>query len=349
MAENTMTDVVQLPLDTSEPAKIGRKLWRKQILPIGTSIQYDGGQLDFTAEFADEIVQNFNEGAFETVPLMLADKDNLHNEFPENQRGEIIGLEKTETGVNALIETDPRGTEMLTHNPKMGISPRIFTEYQRGNDGRQFGTVLRHGAVTLDPQVYGLGAWESVDLSASPGAKIIDLTSKAYTKKEESMAAEQETVVETPAETPAAETTETPAAETPAAGETVDLTAVQGQARQAIDLANRAIAEKNEMADRLHAQEVEGRLERLQQGENAVPKSLIDLARPLVAKRESGVIDLTAADGSKSSKAVSEQVFELLEAARMVPMGEGGRIDLTAAGSDDTDAALEELRKQFGS
>lgn len=347
MADQKVGDVVQLPLDTSEPAKIGRKLWRKQILPIGTSIQYDGGQLDFTQEFAAEIVQNFNDGAFESVPLMLADKDNQHNEFPENQRGEIIGLEMTDDGVNALIETDPRGTELLTHNPKMGISPRLFTDYKRGNDGKEFGTVLRHGAITLDPQVYGLGAWESVDLSASPGAKIIDLSNQVYAKKEDVMAGTQETV-ETPAveETPAAEV-ETPAEETPAS-EQIDLTAVQGQARQAIDLANRAIAEKNEMADRLHAQEVESRLERLQTGDNAVPKSIIDLARPLVAKRESGVIDLTSADGTKTSKAVSEQVFELLETVRTIPMGEQGTIDLTSS-QTDTDAALEALRQQFGS
>lgn len=342
-------DVLQLPLDQSKGQQLGRKLWRKAIMPIGKQIQYEGGTLDFTADFAEEVVRNFNEGAFESVPLVLADKENKHNEFPENKRGEIIGLETGEDALFALVETDPRGTEMLSNDPKMGISPRLFTNYVRGNDGREFGTVLRHGAVTLDPQVYGLGTWESVDLSADHGESVIDLSASEYISTGgESMTKETEVK-----ETPAAGAAD-PAAEAAASGdegkrtEQVDLTAVNGKLTEAIDLANRAMAEKNELADKLHATEVEARLEKLQTGEQAVPKALIDLARPLVMRRETQVIDLTAADGTESKTDVASEVFKMLEAMKVVPMTEDGKIDLTATPATDADAALEALREQFG-
>lgn len=344
--EQKTGDVVQLPLDQSEGAKLGRKLWRKQILPIGRSIQYQGETLDFTTELADQLINSFDAGAFETVPLVLADEENRHGENPERQRGQVVALERTDDGLNALIETDTRGSEIMQNNPKMGVSPRLFTEYVRGNDGKEFGTVLRHVALTLDPQVYGLKEWESVDLSADHGENVINLSASEYTTKGGEMSKETEVV-----ETPAAET-ETPAAEDTAGdegrGETVDLTAVNGKLTEAIDLANRAIAEKNELADKLHAQETEARLEKLQTGEFAVPKSVIDLARPLVMRRESQVIDLTAADGTKSKSDVSSEVFKMLEAMKVIPLSEDGRVDLTANPATDADAALESLREQFG-
>lgn len=335
-----MGDVLQLPVDATEREKIGRKLWRKQILPIGKSINYNGQRLDFTQELAESLIQNFNEGAFETVPLVLSTNDNKHTENPEAQRGEIVALELSAdgTGLDAFVETDPRGSEIIENNPKMGISPRIFTAYTRASDSKSFGPVLRHGAMTLDPANYGLKEWEGVDLSADHGTEVIDLSTVSYEGGE---------TVEDQERTGAAAGAESGAGEAAAAAESTEVVDLTNKVNEAVDLANRAIRERNELEEKLFRGEQEQRLERL--ATDGVPKSLIDLARPLVMQRGEGrVIDLTAESGETVQKPVADQVFELLEAAGRVPMGEGGRVDLTAQAGDDQDAALEFLREQFG-
>ncbi len=340
VSEDKSTAHIQLPVENSESSRVGRKLWRKEILPINKSIKYQGQTLDFTEDFADELIKTFNDGAFESVPLVLADAENKHTEDPERNRGNVVGLEKTDSGVAALIETDGRGSEIMENNPKMGVSPRIFTNYVRGNDEKPFGTVLRHVALTLDPQVYGLKEWENVDLSADHDTtSLIDLSAAEYITQGGDEVEKDEKVTEE--ETPEVQ------ADEGVRTEQIDLTAIQGKYQEAIDLANRALSEKNEMADRLHKQEMERRLEVMGQGENAVPKALIDLARPLVMRRESQVIDLTNDQGEDVKSDVSTEVFKMLEASRVIPMGEEGKLDLTSQPADE-DAALEALRSQFG-
>lgn len=169
------TTATLFPEDASAVVELGEGLWRKQILPFG-SILHKNGTMVVDEAYCKPILEAFRAGAFSQIPLQLADSDNKHTDDPERFRGEIKGLELTPSGLEAIISTTARGTEIVRENPKLGVSVRVLDGYT-GHDGRAFKRVLHHVLATLSPRVNGMGNWSAIGEFADLDiANTVDLT-----------------------------------------------------------------------------------------------------------------------------------------------------------------------------
>ena len=147
----TPGEVYQLPVDFAAATTRGRR-WRKQVLPVGT-VRYRGGVLDFSRPVLKRIVQNFKAGAFDRVPLVLADPENRHNESPHNYAGVVTDMTLTDRGLEVVAALNNLGVRVIKNVPWIGTSVRYFANYTRPHDGRSFGPVVRHVCLTGDPHV----------------------------------------------------------------------------------------------------------------------------------------------------------------------------------------------------
>lgn len=172
-----MTEAVQLPFRTGQATKVGRRRFRKQILPVG-SIDYNGRKIDFTREYLADLADNFDAKAYDQVPFLLADPEtNAHTADPDRFRGEVTGLELAQDGLYAHIELSKPGAELVKDNPRLGVSARIVTDPPR-TDGQHFTRAVQHVLGTMDPRVTGMKAWEPLDLSNEPD--VVNLTAATY-------------------------------------------------------------------------------------------------------------------------------------------------------------------------
>jgi len=184
---------LQLPVHAGRTGKVGRRLYRKQILPIG-KIDYKGRRIDFSRDYLSGLVRNFNDGAYDQVPFMLADAANAHTMDPERMRGEVRRLELADDGLYALLDLSDDGAKVIEANPRLGVSARIVEGLQRA-DGKTFKAALNHVLGTLDPRVVGMKPWEPVDLAAGDETTVVDLTAATFTEGEPAMADEKTTTL----------------------------------------------------------------------------------------------------------------------------------------------------------
>ncbi len=176
------TTAFQLPVQTTDATRATTKLWRKQLLPIG-SINYKGTKLDFTRDYLKGIVDNFNAKAYDQVALQMADADNTHTLDPERFRGEVKELELADDGLYGYIEPTETGHKVLADNPKLGVSVRIVPALERA-DGKKFGPSLMHVLGTLDPRVTAMKQWEPAMALATDDMAVVDLTAATFTNTE---------------------------------------------------------------------------------------------------------------------------------------------------------------------
>jgi hypothetical protein len=170
---------VLTPKLSSGAIELGRKLWRKQILPIG-SLNYEGRKLNFTRDYLGQLAQSFNARAFDTVPFQLADDQNRHTNDPERTRGEILGVELATDGLYGTFSVTDKGDKILREFPNLGVSVRIVEDMERGTDGAQFPVALQHVLATWDPRVNAMRPWEAVTC-ANETSDVIDLSALVFT------------------------------------------------------------------------------------------------------------------------------------------------------------------------
>jgi hypothetical protein len=167
------------PLDFSGTETLSRRLFRKRVLPVD-SIQYQGRQIDFTRDYLNKMVNAFNEGAYDNVPLQFADASNNHTNDPDRYRGDVVAMSLEDDGLYVTVSATPEGAKVLEANNKLGISARIITEYDRA-DGKHYPAAIQHVLATHDPRIPGLGPWSTVEnLSNDDESDIIDLTAETF-------------------------------------------------------------------------------------------------------------------------------------------------------------------------
>jgi hypothetical protein len=172
-----MTTALLTPMDLDLAVKVGKRTYRKQILPK-TTINYKGQRINFDDAYIKDLAEAFASGAYDQVPVQFAGDANDHNENPRNFGGEVKAMEATPTGLDAIIELTEEADAAITKNPKLGVSARIREGLEK-SDGRKFGRVVRHVLLTLDPRT-STGPWQAVDLSAEDDAEVVDLTATTY-------------------------------------------------------------------------------------------------------------------------------------------------------------------------
>lgn len=298
-----------MPYSEDEAARVGRNVFRKQLLPVGT-IEYEGRTLDFSRDYLAGLAQNFNGGAVDQVPFQLADAENRHTFDPERTRGEVKGLELGDDGLYGIVELTDEGAQVVGENPKLGVSARII---QRSEDG---GDALQHVLGTLDPRVTGMAPWEAVSLTA-PEAGVVDLTAASFSSPV------APPTPPTPPRQPDAPTPELDAEAILArmlADNEPEAPELSQADRQAIELAQSTAQRAQRDAAETRAELARVRFEHQREELTAagVPPHLIDLAEPVLRGGE-GVIEL--ANGTKAD--AHDVVRKLLD-------GFKGTIDLTA-------------------
>jgi hypothetical protein len=175
------------PSSHSRAIELGNRLWRTQLLPLG-EINYKGRKIKFDREYLAGLVQAFRDRAFNQVPFQLADGQNKHNNDPERYRGKIVGLEMAQDGLDLLLEPTEAGEKLLQQNPELGVSARIYEDYERA-DGKTWTQALQHVLGTLDPRVPGMRGWTEVEvpvaLSQQIGdVEVVDLSDESFGEEE---------------------------------------------------------------------------------------------------------------------------------------------------------------------
>lgn len=167
--------------------ELGRKLWRKQILPIG-HLDYEGRRLHFTKDYLGRVVEAFKARAFDAVPFQLANDRNEHTNDPERTRGDVVGLDLGADGLYGTFAVTDKGDEILREFPNLGVSVRLVEELERGTDGAQFPVALQHVLATWDPRVNAMKPWQEVTCS-NESADVIDLSALVFTPDGSAVAA----------------------------------------------------------------------------------------------------------------------------------------------------------------
>lgn len=185
-----MKQVILTPLDFSGTEQLERRLYRKKVLPVG-SISYEGRKIDFTPEYLQTMVDSFNDGAYDNVPLQFAPDNNSHSNDVERYRGDVVAMGLENDGLYVTVSATPDGAKILSQNSKLGISARIVNDYDRA-DGKHYDAAMQHVLATHDPRITGLGPWSEVNsFSNDDLADILDLTGERFpakkTKKERSV------------------------------------------------------------------------------------------------------------------------------------------------------------------
>lgn len=172
-----MTDVTLAPWQRGSAVELGRQLFRKQVLPLGT-IDYKGRKITFDRSYLTGLERAYHDSAFDSVPFMLADADNRHTRDPERARGKICDMEMTNDGLDMLFEPDSEeSAQLIRSHPELGVSARIVESYSRA-DGKSWPAAIQHVLGTFEPHVTGMRPWEAVSLSHddSERVRVIDLT-----------------------------------------------------------------------------------------------------------------------------------------------------------------------------
>lgn len=181
-AEILLTPDGSSPEDTLTLSGDGRVSMRKRILPKG-EINYKGQKITFDEAYLSQVAEAFQAGAYDHVPVQIADAENRHNNDPERFGGEITGVEVAEDGLYGVFSFTERGAALVRENPKLGVSARLVNGYER-SDGKKFSAAMQHCLLTQDPRIPGLGAWTSVELSGySKSDTVIDLTNSTFEGK----------------------------------------------------------------------------------------------------------------------------------------------------------------------
>jgi len=164
--------------------ELGRKLYRKRILPIGR-LDYKGRQLNFNRAYNDNLAEAFRDGAFDTVPFQLAPDDNSHTNAVDRAAGEIVGLESTDDGLWATVSASDKGAALIDEHENLPVSVRVVEGYTRadGKSTRSYPAALQHVLATWAPRLSGMGPWHAVACADETDPdKVIDLSALTFTE-----------------------------------------------------------------------------------------------------------------------------------------------------------------------
>jgi len=174
------TEVVELAGSSGSKK---RKLFWKDLLPVGASIGYSGGTgklrtISFSKKDLETAVKNIKSKVL-SVPFVMVNDANRHSDAPELARGVVKDARIKGKHMQVLIE--PRTDEaekFLTDFPEVGISAKYHPDYFREADGKRLGPTILHAAATWRPHIPGMGLWQAVKKA---GATLSGDDGEAYT------------------------------------------------------------------------------------------------------------------------------------------------------------------------
>jgi len=179
-----MSIEVLSPVSTAKAIELGRGKFKKQILPL-TEIVYGGKKKKFDLAYMNRILDAWKRKAYPYVPVKLAPADNAHTQDVLRTGGRLVDLELSNTdGLIATFDLNEDGTKAVELSDGMvPVSVRMLENLVH-SDGEEFDVALHHVLITDDPNIRGMGPWQSVDLSADGGrdgvTETIDLSAEQF-------------------------------------------------------------------------------------------------------------------------------------------------------------------------
>lgn len=169
---------VRTPISTGDAHRVGPRRWRKQVLPVGT-FKIGERTLNVTADYCTQVADAFAAGAYDTAPVMLADKTNDHTMALLDAGGEVLALDTEPDGLYATVQLSAPAEEQIIRNRRCGVSVRIRENYARA-DGKFYPAAMQHLLLTWDPRLPNLKPWSQIDLSNTDGVAVVDLSNLSY-------------------------------------------------------------------------------------------------------------------------------------------------------------------------
>ncbi|GAG75233.1 unnamed protein product, partial [marine sediment metagenome] len=156
------------PRKDSQIELVGKNRFKKQILRFGKWYHEDapGGVLDITKKYAQKLVDNFKKGVIENVFVPFK-----HSDDPRDNTGNVLTLSLTKDGIDAVLEVDNKANKLIKEKKVKGVSASIDPEYMDYETGEEFGPVIRHVALVMEPYVKKLKSY--IPLSEDKNRKII--------------------------------------------------------------------------------------------------------------------------------------------------------------------------------
>lgn len=151
-------------LSEKPPTGSGKKLFRKQILPIG-EFNYRGQKLDLSKERLEDMRQAWHEQAYDQIPFQLADEGNshTHTKDPRYTEGEMVDVEvDDQDGLVGTLALSDEGAKIVEKNPKLGVSAKINFNHVRDSDQAYFPAAIEHVLGTINPHLKGMSPWKQV-------------------------------------------------------------------------------------------------------------------------------------------------------------------------------------------
>jgi hypothetical protein len=177
------TVAVLTPLCEGAPIELGNGYWRKQVIRHGDFKYKDPrtGEvrtLNFTPDYTAKLAQAYREKAYDAVPLQFAGPDNKHTNAIEATRGQVVGLEATADGLDAIVSLEPDAEKVIDRHKALPVSVRIIENLDR-IDGKKWPAAVQHVLATWDPQLTAMKPWERVELANDDVDHVLDLTQLA--------------------------------------------------------------------------------------------------------------------------------------------------------------------------
>lgn len=369
-----MSTPIRAPWELSDPHKITSNLYWKQILPKGT-ITYEGASYTFDDEALELAVQNYNSGAFDSVPFMYVNEKNEHTASPDLARGVMVDMQTRSDGLYGLFQVHDSTAMLLANNPKFGVSPKVWLDYYRESDGAFYkGPVVEHVVGSFHQRVCGMKPWEAaVELTASD-SEVVDLSEQTFVSlelsREESEFGMEEENTQTTTEGGGEEATTEEQTTTTEQNSGTVLQFTQAEFDRAVELAGSKSNEKAqqamELAQKTQRELRQERIEReIDEYKHAgVPPAMLELARPFLFDDDSeaklSFLELTtttevAENGEKKEKtSVEKREASRGELIRKMLDMNKGVLELTAGGgpvergtgTTQQDNSDEDKRKQ---
>lgn len=170
--ESETQPVFQLNNETKEVELDDNNRFRKQILKTGKWFHWDaeGGVLNITEEVIDNIIKNFKKTTIEHVYVPLS-----HTNEPDKNAGEVVKLEKTESGLDAIIEIKD---ESIAEKIKKGlikcISASLDPNYRVKTTNKFVGPTLLHAALVAEPFIKGMSKFITLS-DEHEGRRVVQL------------------------------------------------------------------------------------------------------------------------------------------------------------------------------
>lgn len=164
-------------------------VFRKHILNLGDLIHPQTGKvLKLDEGWFDQLKTNFDAGVCPIVQVPLADSQNLHDERPDRNLGEVIDIERQGRKVYALVDIrgnlpDGRPAAPEVGKTLLGTSAFLHMNYKDTRTGKTVGPTLLHACVTNRPYVTDLDDYEPV--IAATAAADMDYETVVLTGPEE--------------------------------------------------------------------------------------------------------------------------------------------------------------------